>query len=472
MPPDPTDGFHPEFALLAAGLKSVVKLERVPRGGADARLSALRARGLAAVRHPERRYGWGGADDVGPGDAFTTLLVALDESLAREAADCDLLEASSAPSVDRLAASRRLGALLGYPPCCVAAYADAFADPRLRAAGDLGHLLPLNRTVRPLDPRLNRVGAARPLLSHHPCRLDCAASAAIGQAVLDALAALDPDAAVRALADLSRPTLWWGSSAIALHGGWDGDVFRLTGASSGGRRGGADPTLLAALSEADGLRARFGAVQLLRSGVPLVELGGSVGTLPRLFDWTGTHRPWLAAPAAATEGPLLEPLRAQGLPVREGEPEEGDLPIDPRASLAEALRAVEARFDRPRPPWEPAPKRLDRPAAPPSPASVTLGALAAGGAVGGFRVLSVAPLGDAARVLLADDLGSLAIRLGPEDPRARFRCGELAVVYERTDRPLDLVERAVAAVVAAAGPALDGGTADALRRWLAAATSR
>jgi hypothetical protein len=458
-------GFHPEFALFEAGHKALIKIERVPVADAERRADSLRSHGLAVARRSDRLYGWGGADDVAEGVRLTTLLAARDPETAATAADCDILEASAAPLAERIDASRVLGRLLGYPTCCVEAYLDALLDPRLDPAGDRGHLLPLNATTAPLDPRCNRIGAEPPLLSHHPCRLDCAASAALADAALAVLGTYEPDAPAALLARMAQPVVYFGGGqSIALQGHWEGDVFRFVAARAGGHRGRGDE-LQAVFDGADGVRARLGVVQLLSGDVPTVDLGALGGPLPRLFDWTGTRAPWTRAPAIATRGPLVGLLRSQGLAVRDGDAEPAELAIAADASPRAAFAAIERAFAGPVTELPEAPRRLQRAAAPKA-GLKSLGGLQPGATLGLFEIAAMTSLAGTARIELRDADGSFALRLGPADPRAPVSCGELSVVYEQTERPFVQVKAAAEALAVVAESALDGARLDALRRWL------
>lgn len=120
-------------------------------------------------------------------EGFVPLLVAKDE------ATCRALRAGWPDAHDDL------GALLGYPACCVAFYAREF--PR-RIRRDDDYVLPAVSTLGP-HPFVNNVaircfGIA--LLSHFPCSPSCAASRSLGEAALRALRRSAPGLA-RFLAD-------------------------------------------------------------------------------------------------------------------------------------------------------------------------------------------------------------------------------------------------------------------------------
>ncbi len=481
-------GFHPELALLEGGHKRIVKIERVPWAQREERAAGLRERGLAATWRDDRRYGWGGADDEAAGRSFTTIVAGPDPADVHRGLDCDLLEAGEAPLDERLDASREIGALLGYPPCCVQAYLDSVADPRWNPRGDLGHVVPLNRTTGPLDPHCNRIGPGLPLLSHHPCRLDCASSVRLGRAVLAALRVLSAAAADRVWADLQQPCLWFGEAAtLVFDGVWRGDVYRYTDVRSADLRGGGHAELLEAAQGCDGLGVGLGAAQLLRGDGAVADLGALGGPAPRWFDWSGARAPWHRAPAAVAPEPLATLLRAQGLRAHSGDPAPDELVLPGDLSLRAALDALARHFGARPAPRPSAPRRIGGDPSPPPPTadpsqgpgprrgsapvlSIPPG-LSSSLESAGFALRSLAPMGAAVRLVIEDPSGPLAFRVGPPDARGRFRCGALTLTYERSDRPFADIERAAEALAEALEAALEGGTEAALQRWIAGAAT-
>jgi hypothetical protein len=100
--------------------------------------------------------------------------------------------------------TRRLGALLGYPACCVEAFCALGrvpdnATPIAAAAA---------RSVR-FDPLLDNVSLSIcHLIGWFPCRYDCPASAAVAQSVLAGLAEQDADGARTLHRYLAMPRLY------------------------------------------------------------------------------------------------------------------------------------------------------------------------------------------------------------------------------------------------------------------------
>jgi hypothetical protein len=159
------------------------------------------------------------ADPVGPGGAVRERVALY---VARRGAD-----AAGARALDHMAADRvegadttELGRLLGYPPCCVAAYAALERRwpnrlPIAAAARATGTFL----------PRLNNLSLSRcHWVAHVPCRYDCAASAALADAAAGALAAVNPAivAALDALLAAPRVYLDDDTQAILRGARWRG----------------------------------------------------------------------------------------------------------------------------------------------------------------------------------------------------------------------------------------------------------
>ena len=172
-----------EWVALLAGVKPGLRLLRAP-GNAAAELRAARARGLAA-EVIERVDGAG----------RSLVYVARTPAAARALRD---LEAPIRPgrgvqplTAADLAAHRALGAALGYPPCCIDAFAERVARGVDRLpSGETAHedfvaaSTALARSRAP-DPRCNifAAGDNSCWLSHVPCALDCAASIAYADRV-------------------------------------------------------------------------------------------------------------------------------------------------------------------------------------------------------------------------------------------------------------------------------------------------
>ena len=225
-----TAGFNPEVDLVAAGARRACLKEGVPAASAEGLVRAYRAMGLAAevvVRH-----GLAAAVDVHePGDAFAIVAVAADEAALAEVRDAQRGHRSG----DGGNPAAIMGALMGYPACCVRAFA---------AQADRGDNLQNERmTLRrapgaTLHPLLNRLAHLR-LVSHHPCSADCAASVAVAEAVLARLAAISPEAAEGVRAALADAVLLLDyERRVRLRGAFEGDVFVVEDAAPVGRGSG------------------------------------------------------------------------------------------------------------------------------------------------------------------------------------------------------------------------------------------
>ncbi len=168
------------------------------------------------------RYGADQAPLVGvrpPRDAVRerqTLYISHERELARRARDLDRMGADAADDAD----SRALGALLGYPPCCV----DAFCALDRRWPNRLPISASASRT-KVFQPRLNNLALGRfAWIAHFPCRYDCEASLDLADAAAEAVAATDASLVARADGDLGLPRLYRDDASQAVLAGarWTG----------------------------------------------------------------------------------------------------------------------------------------------------------------------------------------------------------------------------------------------------------
>ena len=212
-------GIDPEIELISRGHKRACLKEAVRRDEAEGLCVAYRAMGLLA--DVVELHGFEeGRDTHGPGASHAIVAVAADRASLDEVLDAQRAHGSARGA----AAVEAMGALMGYPPCCVRAFlaqqsrGDNLDNERLtfrRAPGE------------PLHPLLHRVGGVR-LLSHHPCSPSCAGSIRIGEQILEALGAIDQPLTARARERMERPVLLLDyQRRIELQGGWEGSRFRV-----------------------------------------------------------------------------------------------------------------------------------------------------------------------------------------------------------------------------------------------------
>jgi hypothetical protein len=176
-----------ELTALAAGLRTIVKLDGVPRELVATLQHAAAQRGLQIeVVAPQRA-------EPSHAAGLVTLLVARDASALVEARSLEavLLVPGGAPGART--ATLRMGELLGYPSCCVERFARIAEQNDTTLAWAL---LPGVPHV-PAPPVTQWLQPGLALLSHSPCDLHCPASIALGERVLAAVEANEPGFAVR-----------------------------------------------------------------------------------------------------------------------------------------------------------------------------------------------------------------------------------------------------------------------------------
>lgn len=183
-----------ELTALVAGLRAIVKLDRVPPALVETLRQTAAERGLVVevVTPPEAAAG---AND--PPESVT-LLVGREASALVEARDLEatLIEAGEAWTVK--AATLQMGALLGYPPCCV----ERFTRIAEQNDTTLAWAMLTGTSAPPASPTTQWLQPGLALLSHTPCALHCAPSVALGERIARAVEATEPgfDARWRALA--------------------------------------------------------------------------------------------------------------------------------------------------------------------------------------------------------------------------------------------------------------------------------
>ncbi len=175
-----------ELTALAAGLRTIVKLDRVPPELVESLWLNAAQRGLRVeVVAPK-----GG---VAEPTVSVTLLVARDASALVEARRLEALLLVSGSAPGARAAALQMGELLGYPGCCVERFARISEQNDTTLAWALLPGVP----HAPAPPVTQWLQPGLALLSHSPCDLHCAASIALGKRVLAAVEANQPGFAER-----------------------------------------------------------------------------------------------------------------------------------------------------------------------------------------------------------------------------------------------------------------------------------
>lgn len=166
--------FDAELAGLRIGARQIVKRECFSDAAADADRAWLEANGVT-VRGPAEP----------DADGRRVLFGAIDAA----ALDGDLDDVEGALRARRdPVAIRRLGAVLGYPACCIGAFVDAGAQDDLSLVAAL-----LPAIGHPPAPHHTQwLNQPLAIISHVPCTLDCAPSIALATALVDELERAHP----------------------------------------------------------------------------------------------------------------------------------------------------------------------------------------------------------------------------------------------------------------------------------------
>lgn len=139
---------------------------------------------------------------VGPavaGRSELALYVARTPGAARDLARVEnAVRGANGSATYAAAMHERLGELLGYPPCCVAAHVERSAfEAAFHLSGRQDYLAAADAASRTsvFHARLNGFlpGGRAKLVSFYPCRYDCEASLALADGVYAALQAAAPD---------------------------------------------------------------------------------------------------------------------------------------------------------------------------------------------------------------------------------------------------------------------------------------
>lgn len=205
-----------------AGLKPVAFLTLKPEE-VD---STLAAYGDVHVERRERRVHVGAQDtwvdrrDLG--EARTELYVSRDPALARRAADVQSL-------ADPSAQLRVMGELMGYPPCCIEAFARQ--DDRANNTRNRYASVARTRSAGPWPWLLNNLD--RMLVPFFPCRYDCPAALAWAGRALMAFETAHPDSHHIFAKLLGRPVLYFDHERqVSFDGTWSGGRLRYRGVAT------------------------------------------------------------------------------------------------------------------------------------------------------------------------------------------------------------------------------------------------
>lgn len=296
-------GFKPaELVMLAANLKPVVKFEDVPEAQARAFVARYADTYRLQVTRPyfkdrlllrTRRTG---SRDEGP-------LVTVYASRGDEGLKLQRLERDSRDAIVDA------GALLGFPPCCVQAFAatferarrdqDTINDDAVRALLAATSDIPGRQALDPLHDL--------DLLAFYPCGPRCDAAMRFAARTYDALTAARPETAARARAELGDATLFWrlpfyvvlhnarGAGAgvrydgASLHTFPDGEVARIQRLFGG--------LVLPALDLGDHVALEDGAIVVSRGDALVARLPPRRTTVPAGAE--------VSAPSLPPPGPVL-----------------------------------------------------------------------------------------------------------------------------------------------------------------------
>jgi hypothetical protein len=217
----PTPDEPLELWPFRAGTKPVAFLTALP---SEADRLAAYFEGAHVERRDRRvqvsaQDAWLDRRDVG--EPRVELYISRDPSAAAQAAR---LQTEGDPS----RSLRELGALMGYPRCCI----EAFAEQTDRGNNTRNRYATAARTTAgaawPWE--LNNVLAM--LIPCYPCRYTCASALELARSALAAMHAAHPGSR-RALGEkLARPTLYFDHERqLVLHGEAEGETARYTGVS-------------------------------------------------------------------------------------------------------------------------------------------------------------------------------------------------------------------------------------------------
>ncbi|MSP90305.1 MAG: hypothetical protein EXR79_00630 [Myxococcales bacterium] len=221
-------GFKPaELAQMAAGVREVVKCEDIPVESASRFVARFQSHYRIVVGPPYvKDYLRLRSMPAQPDDPAAPRLVSI--YLSRNDAGRRLLALENARRDDVAGA----GALLGFPPCCIEAFARAAATSRVdQDTVNDDACRDLLRSVAPGGaghPALNPLADAE-LLGFYPCRLDCLRAVERARPAAGALAAVESGVRIAAIQrQLERPVLYFRLPFFAaIDGLWEPGGLRV-----------------------------------------------------------------------------------------------------------------------------------------------------------------------------------------------------------------------------------------------------
>lgn len=259
-----------EWLAVRAGVKPAAR--QVPSGAAVGAelVAAAERQGLHAIAVEAANY----LADFATGDAAgcqTIVYVGTTPEAARTARDAEraMIAACERGEPVTPALNAALGRALGYPECCIAAFA-----PRCDLPNAVLRFEALRHTGASACALLNDVDPRRSLISHFVCRYDCAASLGYARAVLGAVAAVDAtraEALARALAGVVVLFRAGGALQLGEVRAVGADRYAYGSTTVHGKPSGQEHWR-DVLADADEVRIERGVLAPLRDGRPLAPL--------------------------------------------------------------------------------------------------------------------------------------------------------------------------------------------------------
>lgn len=279
-----------ELAQLAVGLREVIKVERATPSAAEQAAQLFQARGLVT-----RIF----VGPSGPGNSIPRALVFAGRSIAAVEEAGEIEAHLTGNFRERMPFVRKMGALLGYPDCCVEAFAN------MPEQDDATHIARLSRDDSgQLAPTQNWAAFPIRLFSHFPCAPSCAATARLGRATIDALAQESPRYAASLEAALRSVALVVSADCFVLLQGAakveGADAFTYSGTLSHRQLGTDDAVLsrlpfrafylevIAPLDEGNLVRRHGDQLVVERDGRHVATITFAK-TAPRLLDFTAAR---------------------------------------------------------------------------------------------------------------------------------------------------------------------------------------